>query len=143
MTLMAGPIDPRDKPDRGQRIRRSQKSLDWFEDIVIARVPCRFAGAGRQVYPGFLQLLAFMAMNMERHQAAHRRLYQHLAAGEVAEAEKIKSFYDEYFAVLDLTEEFYIETIDRIFQQGAAGERPAIPIETAASIPAPSARRRC
>ena len=116
MTLMAGPIDPRESPTAVNEFA-VKKSLAWFESAVIASVPPRFAGGGRRVYPGFLQLAAFMAMNMERHRTAHRRLYDHLASGETAEAEKIKSFYDEYFAVLDLTEEFYIETIDRIFQK--------------------------
>ena len=93
------------------------KPLSWFESRLISRVPLRHAGAGRRVYPGFVQLTAFMTMNMERHRAAHNKLYALLAAGEAEEAEKIKTFYDEYFAVLDLTEEFYIETIDRIFQR--------------------------
>ena len=94
-----------------------KKSLEWFERQVIAPVPARYAGGGRRVYPGFVQLTAFMSMNLERHQAAHRKMYAHLAAGETEEAEKIKTFYDEYFAVLDLTEEFYLETIDRVFQR--------------------------
>jgi polyhydroxyalkanoate depolymerase len=116
MTLMAGPIDPRESPT-GVNEFAVRKSLAWFEASVITSVPLRYAGGGRRVYPGFLQLLGFMAMNMDRHRTAHRRLYEHLAAGRMEEAEKIKSFYDEYFAVLDLTEEFYIETIDRIFQK--------------------------
>ena len=94
-----------------------KKSLAWFEHSVISRVPARYRGAGRRVYPGFLQLTAFMAMNMDRHRSAHRKLYEHLARGELAEAEKIKTFYDEYFAVLDLPEEFYLETIDRVFHK--------------------------
>ncbi|HEU0221008.1 MAG TPA: polyhydroxyalkanoate depolymerase [Paracoccaceae bacterium] len=123
MTLMAGPIDPRESPTEVNELAVRQ-SLAWFEHAVISTVPYRYAGGGRRVYPGFLQLIAFMAMNMDRHRAAHRRLYQHLADGETAEAQKIKAFYDEYFAVLDLTEEFYIETIDRIFQRAeiATGE---------------------
>lgn len=116
MTLMAGPIDPRESPTAVNEFAVA-KSLAWFERSVIARVPERYAGGGRRVYPGFLQLTAFMAMNMDRHREAHRKLYEHLAKGETAEAEKIKTFYDEYFAVLDLTEEFYIETIDRIFHK--------------------------
>jgi len=116
MILMAGPIDPRESPTAVNEFA-VRKSLAWFENSVIAQVPNRYGGGGRRVYPGFLQLTAFMAMNMDRHRTAHRRLYEHLAAGETAEAEKIKSFYDEYFAVLDLTEEFYIETIDRIFHK--------------------------
>lgn len=116
MTLMAGPIDPRESPTEVNEFAVS-KSLAWFEQKVISTVPWRYKGGGRRVYPGFLQLVAFMAMNMERHKSAHQKLYDHLAAGETAAAEKIKTFYDEYFAVLDLTEEFYIETIDRIFQK--------------------------
>ncbi|NKL63737.1 polyhydroxyalkanoate depolymerase [Rhizobium leguminosarum] len=116
MTLMAGPIDPRESPTKVNELAVS-KSLAWFENSLITAVPWRYRGAGRRVYPGFLQLVAFMSMNMERHQDAHRKLYDHLAKGETAEAGKIKNFYDEYFAVLDLTEEFYIETIERVFQK--------------------------
>jgi poly(3-hydroxybutyrate) depolymerase len=116
MTLMAGPVDPRESPTKVNEMALKQP-LGWFERTVIAQVPGRFGGARRRVYPGFLQLTAFVSMNLERHKAAHRKMYAHLAANEVAEAEKIKSFYDEYFAVLDLTEEFYIETIDRVFHR--------------------------
>lgn len=116
MTLMAGPIDPRESPTEVNELAVS-KSLAWFENSLISHVPWRYSGGGRRVYPGFLQLVAFMAMNMQRHQDAHRKLYDHLAKGETTEAEKIKSFYDEYFAVLDMTEEFYLETIDRVFQK--------------------------
>jgi poly(3-hydroxybutyrate) depolymerase len=116
MTLMAGPIDPRESPTEVNELA-VKKSLEWFENSMISTVPYRYGGGGRKVYPGFLQLTAFMSMNMERHKNAHAKLYDHLAKGEVKEAEKIKTFYDEYFSVLDLTEEFYIETIDRIFQK--------------------------
>jgi poly(3-hydroxybutyrate) depolymerase len=116
MILMAGPIDTRESPTQVNELATS-KPLSWFEKTVIACVPRRYAGGGRRVYPGFLQLIAFMSMNIERHRTAHQKLYDHLVAGETAEAEKIKTFYDEYFAVLDLTEEFYIETIDRVFQR--------------------------
>lgn len=123
MTLMAGPIDPRESPTEVNEFAVA-KSLAWFQHSVISTVPWRHKGGGRRVYPGFLQLTAFMAMNLERHKNAHKKLYDHLAAGETAEAEKIKTFYDEYFAVLDLTEEFYIETIDRVFHKAqlAKGE---------------------
>lgn len=123
MTLMAGPIDPRESPTKVNELA-AKNSLRWFENMLIARVPPRFEGAGRNVYPGFLQLLAFVSMNLERHQQAHRKMYAHLAANELAEAEKIKTFYDEYFAVLDLAAEFYLETIDRVFQRAelACGE---------------------
>jgi polyhydroxyalkanoate depolymerase len=116
MTLMAGPIDPRESPTEVNEFAVS-KSLKWFETQVISTVPLRFGGGGRRVYPGFLQLVAFMAMNMDRHRNAHKKLFDHLAKGEVKEAAKIKDFYDEYFAVLDLTEEFYVETIDRVFHK--------------------------
>ncbi len=122
MTLMAGPIDTRESPTAVNKLAVS-KPLSWFKSSLISSVPGRFAGGGRRVYPGFLQLTAFMAMNKKRHEDTHRKLFNHLAKGETAEAEKIKDFYDEYFAVLDLTEEFYIETIDRVFQKAdlAAG----------------------
>lgn len=116
MTLMAGPIDTRESPTAVNKLAM-EKPLSWFKQTVISRVPSRFKGAGRKVYPGFVQLTAFIAMNMERHRTQHQKLYAHLAQGEIVEAKKIKDFYDEYFAVLDLTEEFYIETIDRIFQR--------------------------
>lgn len=116
MTLMAGPVDVRESPTAVNELA-TEKPLSWFKSNVISTVPLRFAGGGRKVYPGFVQLTAFMSMNMERHQSQHRKLYDHLAAGEHPQAARIKDFYDEYFAVLDLTEEFYIETIERIFQK--------------------------
>ena len=123
MTLMAGPIDVRESPTSVNDLA-NEKTLSWFKERMIQTVPWRHKGGGRRVYPGFVQLTSFMMMNMERHKATHKRLYDHLQAGEITEAEKIKTFYDEYFAVLDLPEEFYIETIDRIFQQAqlATGE---------------------
>lgn len=116
MTLMAGPIDPRESPTQVNELA-VHRSLSWFENSLIARVPARYAGAGREVYPGFLQLVAFLSMNMERHRAAHLRLFEYLATGQTAEAEKIKTFYDEYFAVLDMPAEFYLETIEQVFQE--------------------------
>ncbi len=116
MTLMAGPIDTRESPTVVNKLA-TERPLSWFESRVMGRVPLRFPGAGRKVYPGFVQLTAFMTMNIDRHRQAHSKLYKLLAAGEEAEAEKIKRFYDEYFAVLDLTAEFYLETIERIFQR--------------------------
>ena len=123
MTLMAGPIDPRESPTEVNEFAVA-KSLGWFKRSLISTVPSRYPGGGRRVYPGFLQLTAFMAMNMDRHRKAHENLYQHLANGRTEEAQKIKDFYDEYFAVLDMTEEFYIETIDRVFHKAelAKGE---------------------
>ncbi len=123
MTLMAGPVDVRESPTKVNDLA-NDKPLDWFKRSVISVVPGRYKGGGRRVYPGFVQLTAFVMMNFERHRDAHRRMHRHLAEGEIAEAERIKQFYDEYFAVLDLTEEFYIETIDRVFQRAqlATGE---------------------
>ncbi|PTQ10895.1 poly(3-hydroxybutyrate) depolymerase [Sphingomonas oleivorans] len=123
MTLMAGPVDVRINPSSVNALATAH-DLDWFERNLITRVPWRYAGRGRRVYPGFLQLTAFMSMNMGRHAAQHRALYQFLADGDAEEATKIRDFYDEYFAVLDLTAEFYLETIDKVFQRAelARGE---------------------
>jgi poly(3-hydroxybutyrate) depolymerase len=118
MTLMAGPIDTRINPTKVNELAKS-KDIGWFERALIARVPGRFGGANRKVYPGFVQLAAFMSMNIERHLKAHQELYEHLAKGEEAKAAQTKAFYDEYFAVLDLTAEFYLETVRLIFQEHA------------------------
>ncbi len=115
MTLMAGPVDTRVNPTKVNALAKTHP-IDWFEKELIARVPARYPGAGRRVYPGFVQLTAFMLMNIGRHVDAHVDMYSHLAAGRVADAETAKTFYDEYFAVLDLTAEFYLETVSRVFQ---------------------------
>ena len=116
MTLMGGPIDTRIAPTTVNELATANP-IGWFEEKLISRVPPRHAGGGRRVYPGFLQLTAFMAMNHERHMSQHRTLYRLLAEGRHEEAAVIRDFYDEYFAVLDLTAEFYLETVDRVFQQ--------------------------
>jgi poly(3-hydroxybutyrate) depolymerase len=118
MTLMAGPIDTRVNPTKVNELATA-KPIDWFESNLIARVPGRFAGGGRRVYPGFVQLAAFMSMNIDRHVKAHRELYEALAKGEQQKAAQTKAFYDEYFAVLDLTAEFYLETVKLVFQECA------------------------
>ena len=118
MTLMAGPIDTRVNPTKVNELAAS-KPIEWFERNLIHTVPSRHPGAGRRVYPGFIQLSAFMAMNVERHVRAHSDLYHHLARGEPDLAEATKTFYDEYFAVLDLPAEFYLETVRTIFQAHA------------------------
>jgi poly(3-hydroxybutyrate) depolymerase len=118
MTLMAGPIDTRVAPTKVNELAKS-KPIEWFERNLIARVPPPFAGAGRRVYPGFLQLAAFMSMNPGRHLKAHFELYEHLANGEEALAAAKKDFYDEYFAVLDLDADFYLETVKMVFQDHA------------------------
>jgi poly(3-hydroxybutyrate) depolymerase len=116
MTLMAGPVDTRISPTKVNKLATG-RPIEWFERHLIARVPGRHAGAGRRVYPGFVQLLAFMAMNVDRHVKAHGELYDHLARGEDDKAATIKKFYDEYFAVLDLSAEFYLETVRDVFQE--------------------------
>lgn len=116
MTLMGGPIDPNAAPTVVNDLA-NEKPIEWFEENLISVVPFRYAGRGREVYPGFLQLSAFMSMNLERHGAQHRELYQLLADGKTVEADKIKGFYEEYFAVLDMTKEFYLETVDMVFQR--------------------------
>ena len=118
MTLMAGPIDARVNPTKVNELANS-KPIAWFERNLIATVPVRYPGAFRRVYPGFVQLAAFMSMNIERHLKAHRELYDLLAGGEHEKAQVTKAFYDEYFAVLDLTAEFYLETVRLVFQDYA------------------------
>jgi len=123
LILMGGPVDVRISPTAVNELAMAQ-DYAWFERNLIQHVPWRYAGRGRRVYPGFLQLTAFMAMNAGRHFDQHRALYQHLADGEEDLARPIREFYDEYFAVLDLTAEFYLETIDKVFQRAllAKGE---------------------
>jgi poly(3-hydroxybutyrate) depolymerase len=118
MTLMAGPIDCRVNPTKVNELANS-KPISWFEQNLIATVPLRYPGAFRRVYPGFVQLAAFMSMNIERHLKAHRELYDNIAKGEHEKAQVTKAFYDEYFAVLDLTAEFYLETVRLVFQEYA------------------------
>jgi polyhydroxyalkanoate depolymerase len=115
MTLMAGPIDTRINPTKVNELATG-RPIEWFTQNLITRVPLRYPGAMRRVYPGFLQLTAFMSMNMERHVKAQMDLYKALAKGEHEQARTIKDFYDEYFAVLDMTAEFYLETVERVFQ---------------------------
>lgn len=115
MTLMAGPIDTRVSPTAVNELAQS-KPIDWFERNLIGTVPARYAGAGRRVYPGAVQLQAFMSMNMDRHMKAHRTHFDNLVAGNLEAAEAHRRFYDEYFAVMDLPADYYIQTVQRIFQ---------------------------
>jgi poly(3-hydroxybutyrate) depolymerase len=114
MTLMAGPIDTRHNPTKVNRLAKT-KTIEWFEDKMIGVVPWRFAGAGRRVYPGFVQLSAFVSMNLDKHIGAHLRQFRNLAADDDVPAEMHRAFYDEYLAVMDLPAEFYLETVQRIF----------------------------
>ncbi len=116
LTLLGGPVDTRVSPTVVNELAAS-KSYSWFEENVIHTVPFRYRGAGRRVYPGFLQLTAFMAMNPRRHLDQHRKLFQHIVDEDAVAAQKISDFYAEYFAVLDLPAEFYLETIDKVFQR--------------------------
>jgi poly(3-hydroxybutyrate) depolymerase len=115
MTLMAGPIDTRINPTKVNELAKG-KDIAWFEKNLIARVPGRYDGGGRKVYPGFVQLAAFMSMNIDRHLKAHQELYENLRKGDDEKAAQTKAFYDEYFAVLDLAAEFYLETVKIVFQ---------------------------
>jgi len=121
LTLMAGPIDCRINPTEVNRLATAQ-SIDWFEENLITAVPWRLRGAGRRVYPGFLQLSAFMSMNRDRHVQAFHDYYLHLLAEEHDKASVTRTFYEEYFAVADLPAEFYLETVSRVFQEHALGK---------------------
>jgi poly(3-hydroxybutyrate) depolymerase len=123
ITLMAGPIDTRVNPTKVNELAMGHP-IEWFERNLIATVPMRFGGGGRSVYPGFVQLSAFMSMNLDRHRKAHIDLYENLANGNIEKAMVTKAFYDEYFAVLDLAAEFYLETVQWVFQEArlATGE---------------------
>jgi len=118
MTLMAGPIDTRVNPTTVNELAKS-KPIAWFESNLVSTVPQRHAGGGRRVYPGFLQLTAFMNMNLNRHIDAFRNLYHYLVDGEQEKADAIKVFYEEYFAMADLPAEFYLETVRVVFQEHA------------------------
>ncbi len=115
VTLMAGPIDTRLNPTRVNQLAAS-KPMTWFEKTMISTVPFGSRGAGRRVYPGVMQLTAFMSLNMGRHITAHETYWRNLAAGEREAADAHRRFYDEYFAVMDLPADFYLETVERVFQ---------------------------
>jgi poly(3-hydroxybutyrate) depolymerase len=114
MVLIGGPIDPRVNPTLVNRLA-VKRGIGWFKQHCIHTVPFPNAGMGRRVYPGFLQLSGFMAMNIERHVSAHLEMFNHLVEGDGDSAEKHRDFYDEYLAVMDLTAEFYLQTVEEIF----------------------------
>jgi len=114
MVLMGGPIDTRRSPTGVNKLAEG-KGVDWFRNNVVMPVPFPLPGMGRMVYPGFLQLTGFMTMNLDRHMSAHRELFWHLVKGDGDSAEKHTEFYDEYMSVMDLTAEFYLQTVDRVF----------------------------
>jgi len=121
LTLMAGPIDCRISPTEVNKLAMT-KGIDWFEKNLVSTVPWRFRGGGRKVYPGFMQLTAFMAMNKDRHVTAFKEYYANLADPDeekLQKAEHTRKFYEEYFAVADLPAEFYLETVSKVFQEYA------------------------
>lgn len=115
MVLMGGPIDTRANPTAVSRFGESH-SLDWFERHLISPVPARHPGAFRRVYPGFLQLIGFVSMNLDRHVSAHTELFRNLVRGDGEGARATKAFYDEYLSVMDLPADFYLQTVQRVFQ---------------------------
>jgi poly(3-hydroxybutyrate) depolymerase len=114
MILMGGPIDTRVNSTAVNKLAE-QRGIDWFKRHCIHTVPFPNAAMGREVYPGFLQLSGFMAMNFERHVSAHVDMFNHLIEGDGDSAEKHRDFYDEYLAVMDMTAEFYLQTVERVF----------------------------
>lgn len=116
MMLMGGPIDTRINPTAVNDLAQD-KGTDWFAKNVITKVPFPHSGMMRDVYPGFLQLTGFMSMNLDRHVTAHRELFTHLVEGDGESAEKHRDFYDEYMSVMDLTAEYYLQTIETVFVQ--------------------------
>jgi len=115
LTLMGSPVDARKSPTVPNDLATSRE-LSWFEENVVYNVPLIYPGAMRRVYPGFLQLTGFMTMNMDRHIDAHVKLYDNLVTGDGDSVDQHKRFYDEYLSVMDMTAEFYLDTIQRIFQ---------------------------
>ena len=118
LTMMGGPIDTREAPTKVNTVA-TQRPHSWFEQNVIATVPFLYPGAGRKVYPGFLQLAGFMAMNLGDHLASHWGMFKHLVEGDDEGADATKAFYEEYRSVCDMTSEFYLQTIDVVFQEHA------------------------
>lgn len=116
LTMMGGPIDTRASPTSVNDLAMD-KPLSWFRNNVIATVPLNYAGAGRQVYPGFLQLAGFISMNLADHMMSHYEMFKHMTLGDQDSADRTKQFYDEYLSVCDMTAEFYLQTIEHVFQE--------------------------
>ncbi|HUB65493.1 MAG TPA: polyhydroxyalkanoate depolymerase [Methylocella sp.] len=135
MTLMGGPIDTRRSPTKVNLLAQERGSA-WFKSHCICTIPFGYPGAGREVYPGFLQLTGFMAMNIDRHITAHLEFFDHLVSGDGDSARKHREFYDEYRAVMDLPAEFYLQTVDTVFVNHALpkGEMThrGVPVDLAA-----------
>lgn len=130
LTMMGGPIDTRRSPTAVNNFAK-HRPMSWFEAKVVQRVPMRYPGFMRRVYPGFLQFAGFVAMNPDRHVESHVNYYQHLVEGDGESADAHRRFYDEYNAVMDLPAEYYLETVERVFHKhllprgllNVAGER--------------------
>ena len=116
LTMMGGPIDTREAPTAVNTLA-TQRPFAWFEQNVIATVPMIYPGAGRKVYPGFLQLAGFMTMNLGSHLISHWEMFKHLVVGDEEGADATRKFYDEYRSVCDMTSEFYLQTVDAVFQR--------------------------
>lgn len=116
LTMMGGPIDTRECPTVVNNMAM-QRPIAWFRQSVIATVPMKYPGAGRRVYPGFMQLSAFMSMNLSSHMMSHYEMFKHLTVGDEASAQATKDFYDEYRSVCDMTAEFYLQTVEEVFQK--------------------------
>ena len=116
LTMMGGPVDTRKAPTSVDDLA-TERPYAWFEQNVVATVPPIYAGGGRKVYPGFLQLTGFLSMNLANHMNSHWEMFKHLVKGDDADADATKAFYDEYRSVADMTAEFYLQTIDAVFQR--------------------------
>lgn len=116
LSMMGGPVDTRASPTSVNDVAMD-RPLSWFRSNVIATVPVNYPGAGRRVYPGFLQLAGFISMNLQSHMMSHYEMFKHLTMGDQESAGATKKFYDEYLSVCDMTAEFYLETIEHVFQR--------------------------
>ncbi len=116
LTMMGGPIDTRECPTVVNNMAM-QRPIEWFRQSVLATVPMKYPGSGRRVYPGFMPLSAFMSMNLRSHMMSHYEMFKHLTVGDEASAQATKTFYDEYRSVCDMTAEFYLQTVEEVFQK--------------------------
>jgi len=116
LTMMGGPIDTRRSPTTVNDLAMD-RPIEWFRQNVIATVPMQYPGGGRRVYPGFLQLAGFMSMNLGDHLMSHYEMFKHLTVGDETSADATKAFYDEYRSVCDMTAEFYLQTVEEVFQK--------------------------
>ena len=121
LTMMGGPIDTREAPTAVNSLA-TERPMSWFQNNAIATVPMIYPGSGRKVYPGFLQLAGFMTMNLGSHLVSHWEMFKHLVVGDEESADATRDFYDEYRAVCDMTAEFYLQTVDVVFQRHALPE---------------------